>query len=336
MSKSTHFNYANVSNMLRVGGAGIHMLGGQSVTPDRVPNNWYPKTLPTATASAPQNSDVAALLDNLGRLVAVLTIQQSVFLANVYRTVQAGVVAGGTFSILNPANSTTYTSATTTSFFDQNIAIKEAVAVDVVNKNPSLTYDLALRLAIMTAAKIDAIIAAKYASLTISTVGTAATTPTPANLATQINLIPNTGEPILGFFLSATVQAYLNANPSQTQYNGSDPVIVPTGANKPIRLLASDAIVASTGNRNMVMTPSAFAFITADQGTSTGSAPQITPSGTVTIRASNFFDPEFGTQPQLSLQLVCGNTGSGAQTVYVNLLGNVIAVNAGNGGVVLS
>ena len=170
----------------------------------------------------------------------------------------------------------------------------------------------------------------------MAAVGTAATTPTAANLATQINALPNTGEPILGIFTPATVAAYLAANPSQTANNGSQPIIVPTGANKPIRLLASDNVTVSAGNHNVVMTPSALAFVSADLGSVTGAAPAITPSGTVQIRASNFFDVEFGTQPQLSLQLVCGNTGSGVQTVYVNLLGNVIAINTGNGAVVLS
>ena len=331
MSKPTHLSHAVVQHVLRVGGVGAHALGGQGVTADRIPNNWYPVNLPKASAGTPQNSDVATLLGNLSKLVAMLTIQQSVFLANSYRTVQTGVVPGGTFTLNG------VTSGAITTMFDQNIAIKEAVAVDVVNKNPALTYDLALRLSIATAKQIDTIIASKYASLTgAAAVGTAGTTPTAANLTTQINALTNTGEPILGIFTPATVAAYLTANPSQTANNGSQPLIVPTSANKAIRLLASDNIAVSTGNRNIVMTPSAFAFVSADLGTNQGSAPVIVPTGTVAISASNFFDPEFGTQPQLSLQLVCGNTGSGAQTVYVNFLGTSLAVNPANGAVVVS
>lgn len=335
MGKSTHLSSANVAKMLRVGGVGAHALGGQSVTPDRVPNNWYPVNLPSATAATPQNSDCSTLLDNLSSLVALLTIQESVILANVYRTMQTGVVAAGTFSLTPPGQSTV-TSAATTSWFDQNINVSEAVAVDVVNRNPALTYDLALRLAIKAGQQIDKQLAAKYASLTVATVGTAGTAPTAANIATQINALPNTGEPIFGHFLSATLATYFGTYPNQTQNNGSAPYVTPTGANKQIRLLASDQITAATGNRNLVMTPSAMAFVSADQGNSLGSAPVINPSGTQIIRAANFYDVEFGTQPQLGLQLVIGNTFSGAQTVYLNCLGAAIVTNPANGGVVLS
>ena len=336
MGKSTHILNCTVPHVLRVGGAGAHALGGHSVTADRVPNNWYPQNPPAATAGTPQNSDCATLLDNLSKLVALFTVQQSVFLANVYRTVQPGVVAGGTFSVYNPATSANVTSGAATSLFDQNVNISEAVAVDVVNKNPSLTVDLALRLAVKTAKQIDSQSAALYTALTVASVGSSGTTPTAANLATQINALPNTGEPILGFFTPATVAAYFSANPSQTVQNGNSSLIAPTGANKLIRMLASEAIVASTGNRNIVMTPSALAFASADQGASLGSAPVINPAGTQIVRVSNFFDVEVGNQPQLSLQLVIGNTGSGVQSVYVNYLGAAIALNPGNGATVLS
>ena len=335
MGKSTHFSSANVAKQLRLGGVGYHQLGGQSAKADRVTDNWFPVLLPAATAGTPQNSDCATLLDNLSQLVSLFTIQQSVILSNCYRTIQSGVVAGGTFSITPPGRSTV-TSGATTSWFDQSINISEAVAVDVVNKNPSLTVDLAMRLAVKAGQQIDKQLAALYASFTIATVGTASTTPTPANLTTQINLIPNTGEPILGFFTSGTLASYLATNPNQTNYNGTQALIQPASANKQIRLLASDNITASTGNRNIIMTPSALSFVSAPLSLSTGSGGGLTVSGTTIIRASNWYDVEFGQQPQLALQLIMGNTGSGVQTVYVNCLGAALCTIPANGAVVLS
>lgn len=351
MGKSTHLPNLT-SNYVRVGGAGKHLLGGQPIPPPRVPSNWYPNKLPAASAGTPQNSDVATLLDSLSPLVAMLTIQQSVFLANVYRTVQVGVVAGGTFKVNSVA------SATTTSWFDQSISISEAVAVDVVNKNPALTYDLALRLATQAARQIDKQIAAVYAGFTtIAAVGAQGTTPSAANLVTQINALPNTGEPVLGVFnsqIAKTTSSFQTSSVlsallvllaeqvgygSETAHNAHAPLFN-VGANKLIRLMASDN-VAMTGtttqtSQNLVFLPSGLAFASADQGTSTGSGGGIAPSGTVAIRASNWFDTEYANQPQLSLQLVCGNTGSGVQTVYVNCLGAGICINAGNGAVVNS
>ena len=333
MGKATHLSNLTVPHVLRVGGVGAHALGGQSVTPDRVPTNWFPVNLPITSAGTPQNSDVATLLENLSKLVALLTIQQSVFLGNCYRTVQSGIASGGTFSLT--ANGSTVTGVAN-SWFDLNIPVSEAVAVDVTNKNPSLTYDLALRLAVKAAAQFDKQMAAKYASFSVAAVGTSGTTPTPANLATQANALPNTGEPIIGAFAPATAAAYLTANPSQTVQNGGMGFVNPTGSNKLVRLLASDNIAVSSGNRNLLFLPSSMALVSTDMGTITGAAPAITPSGTVQIRASNFVDVEFGTQPQLSLQLVCGNTGSGVQTVYVNALAAALVMNAAAGAVVVS
>jgi hypothetical protein len=331
MSKSTHFGTATVTNELRIGGTsvGVAGRGGQPVAAARVPTNWYPTNLPAATLGAPQNSDCLALIGALAKLVPLLAIQQSVILANSYRVVQSAVVAGGTFSVNAIA------SPATTSWFDQNISVKEIVPIDVVNKNPTLLFDLAMRLAIKTGAQCDKQLAALYASLTIASVGASGTTPTAANLTTQINLVPNTGEPIIGFFNPATLAAYLAANPSQTLSNGSLPVVTPSGANKAIRLLASDQIAVATSNKNFVATPSTFVFASADQGLSTGSGGGIAPSGTLSVIGGTYRDPETAT-PQLTLQFVIGNTGSGVQTVYVNCLGAAICINPGNGGLVLS
>jgi hypothetical protein len=347
MSKSTHLTFETVTQELRIGGL-AGGKGGQPVLPSRVPTNWYPVNLPAATAGTPGNSDCATLLDNLAKVIALLTIQQSVVLANCYRTVQAGIVAGGTFTVNNVA------SAATTSWFDQSINVKEAVAVDVVNKNPALAYDLALRLAVKAAAQIDSQLLALYAGFTsIAAVGAQGTTPTTANLATQIAALPNTGEPILGAFNSrlaltsstpqsaSVLQNLLALCMAGTQSVQNDnAVLFQAGtAVKLFRLLASDQ-VTMTGtttqtSHNLLFLPSGLAFASADQGTSLGSAPAITPSGTQIIRSATYNDPESAT-PQLNLQLVIGNTGSGVQTVYVNCLGAGIVVNPGNGAVVLS
>lgn len=332
MDKATHLDYLSVRGDLRIGRVGGN--AGQSVLQGRVPNNWYPRNPPIASNGAPLSSDIIALLNSLSPLVAYLTIQQSVFLALSYRAFQAGVASGGTFTIDG------VTSAAASSFFDANISVSEPVAVDVVNKNPTLAYDLALRLATLTALQIDKQIAALYASFTAAAVGTGNTAPTAANFATAIGELPNSGEPIFGVVVPASVATMFSSGvPTtglQTMYNGQAPIIS-VGASRTLHLLASEAVAvtASTTRHNLLITPSAFGYATSDLGTVTGAAPAITPSGTLFTRPSIYRDPEFGT-PQLDLQLVVGNTGSGAQTVYVNVLGAPVVLDVTKGVVVLS
>lgn len=351
MSKSTHLSSATVQNELRIGGVTASGLGGQPVALARVPTNWFPVNLPIASAATPQNSDCLTLLNALAKLVPLMTIQQSVVLANCYRTVQSGVVAGGTFTVNSIA------SATVTSWFDQSISIKETVPVDTINKNPTLTYDLALRLAVKAAAQIDKQLLALYAGFTsISAIGTQATTPTPANLATQIALLPVTGEPIFGAFTSqlgqtsstlatvSTIAAMLGAVVGvgdQSDQNGNAPIFLPTTAARPIRLLASDNVkftgTTTTTSHNVLWLPSGLAFATADQGTSLGSGGGVNPNSGAnqSIVGGTYRDPETAT-PQLSLQFVIGNTGGGAQAVYVNCLGAGIVINVANGAVIIA
>ena len=289
--------------------------------------------------------DVNTLFGHILPMVARFAIQQSVFLAHSLRIVQGGVVPGGTFSFNGVS------SAAATSLFDQNISVSEALPLDLVNKYPSLALDLALRLGAVAGRTIDKMIAATYASLTAaSAVGASGSTPTAANIAAQINALPVTGEPVIVVLTSATRAAFLAANPSsvgfQADANGQAPLVQIAGATRLCRLLASDEITASSGNRNLVFLPSAFVFATADLLGSYGSAPVITPGGTVTSVASTYTDPEYGMSalaglpgtgaPQLTLQLVIGNSGTGNQVVYVNMLGAPIVANPGRGAVVLS
>lgn len=335
MSKSTHLSYLSVLAELRNGG--VTGKGGQQVLPSPIGANWYPLNPAAATASTPKQSDVNALLDAIAPLVARLTVEYSVGLALSYRFVQSGIAAGSAFSIVLPSGST-ITSSAATSWFDQNISVSEAVAVDVVNKNPSLAYDLAVRLAVQAAWQIDKAIFAKHASLTGgSAIGTATVTPTTANFATAVGEMPVTGEPIFGILATATRSAYFAANtPSGSQsYVDHQPVLINVGAARPIRLVSSDQIAVSSGNRNLVILPSAFGFATASLGASLGSAPVIAPSGVQSIRGTVYKDPETA-KPQIAMQLVCGNTGSGAQTVYVNILGAPLVLAPANGVVVLS
>lgn len=332
MSKDTHLNFLNVGTDLRIGR--VRGYAGQSVLPGRVPSNWYPRNPPLATAGTPLASDINALLDSLSPLVAYLTIQQSVFLSLAYRAVQAGVLSGGTFTVGGVV------SAAANSFFDANINVSEPVAVDVVNKNPTLAFDLALRLATLAALQIDKQIAALYASFTATVVGTGNTAPTAANFVTAIGELPNSGEPIFACVIPASVATIFSSGVPltglQTFYNGQAPIIG-VGATRSLHMLASDAVAvtASTTRHNLLIQPSAFGYGSADLGGVTGAAPAITPSGTLFTRPSVYRDPEFGT-PQLVLQLVVGNTGSGVQTIYVNVLGAPVVLDVTKGVVVLS
>jgi hypothetical protein len=332
MDKATHLNFLNVGNDLRTGR--VRGQAGQSVLQGRVPSNWYPRNPPIATAATPQASDINALLDSLSPLVAYLTIQQSVALALAYRTVQPGVISGGTFTVGGVV------SAAANSFFDANINVSEPVAVDVVNKNPTLAYDLALRLATQAAIQIDTLFFALYASFTNASVGTGNTPPTAANFATAIGELPNTGEPIFALVRSLSVATIFSSGipltGQKTFYNGTAP-IVGVGATRPMHLIATDevAVTASTTRHNLLVLPSAFGYGSADLGSVTGVAPAITPSGTLFIRPSIYRDPEFGT-PQLAMQLVVGNTGTGVQTIYVNVLGAPVVLDVTKGVQVLS
>lgn len=330
MPKATHLGYATVNAELRVGGAGSK--GGQGVLANEIPANWYPQNPPTASLGTPKTSDVTGLLNAIGPLVARLAVQYSVALASGFRFVQAGIAPGGTFSFAPPSTGiAVFSAANITSWFDQNINVSELVAIDVVNKNPSLQYDLALRLAIQAAYQIDKASLGNYAAFTNAAIGTAAVTPTQANVVAAIAALPNTGEPVLGIFLTATLKAFYTANGglvgSQTQFSSAAPLYQAGAAGtRPIRLYASDAVAASAGNRNLVLLPSASAFGSADLGLTLGAAPVIAPGGVLSIAGASYRDPEVSNALQLMLQLVVGNSGSGVQRVYVNLLGAPIAL----------
>src|SRR5579875_2203233 len=148
MAKPTRLTELSVRNA-RLGGVPITNKGGQPLWPGRVPSNWYPVNQPSASNGTPSNADCQTLLNTLAPLVAKLTIDQSLMLPLVYRTVQPGVTpASNTFTVNGQ-------SATATSLFDGDWNLSETVPVDVINKNPALAFDLALRLAAQTANRID-------------------------------------------------------------------------------------------------------------------------------------------------------------------------------------
>lgn len=323
MAKMTHLPRL-AAQELRLGGVPVSLKGAQAIAQVKVPSTWYPVNLPSASNATPLASDCQRLLNTLAPLVADLTIRSSVVLSSAYRTVQTGVVAGGTFTAGG------VTSATANSWFDSAIRIGEAVAVDVVNKNPALGYDLAVRLASQAAGYIDKLMLALYAQFTTAAIGTASTVPSAANLATAVADLPVTGEPALIVMLSATRAAMVLAGLS-AQADVTDRSILIGGSTtgtpvRPYRVFASDNVAASSGNRNLALLPSAYAYVSADMATSFGASGQpgfIT--GTVFQEASVAVDPERATN-QLAMQLVIGNTGSGNQTVYVNVLGAPIVL----------
>jgi hypothetical protein len=337
MGKSTHFSHSS-SQFARLGGVPVSQKGAQDIQPNGVPSNWYPVNLPSATAGTPQNSDCLKLLNSLAPLVAKLTIQQSVALALAYRTVQSSVALGGNMTV----NGVT---AASTTFIDAGLKVGEQVAVDVVNKNPALTYDLAVRLGRMAAYELDAALLALYASASATTVGTAATTPTNTVVKSAIAELPVTGEPIFGLFLPATLTAMQSGSdllPGAYQSLQNDlPCMggvtgtAPAANGRMIRYLASENVVASSGNHNLALLPSFWALATADMGSNIASASLAFLTGTTQVVTSTALDPEFGT-PQLALQLIISNTGTGVQTVYVNTQYAALAVNPANAVNILS
>lgn len=332
---------------IRVGGVPDSTKGAQQVFPGRVPSNWYPVNLPSASNGTPTNADCRTLLNTLAPLVADLTVQQSVFLALSYRTVQTGVspsAAQVAFTV-NNVNSATTGGVQGKSLFDRNVNLSESVAVDVVNKNPALGYDLAVRLAQQLAFQIDKnYLVSLYGQFTNSAVTASAGdgSITEANLATAIGELTLTGEPLFlvvqgnpadtVMSLASIAGTFLSDNPAMS---GNGFCFVQTAAGTtPVRIIGSTAIVQTSGStttqHNILITPSALAFATADLGTVTGYNPSISPSGYVQYATSISKDPETGT-PQLAIQLVVGNTGSGNQSVYANFLGAGIVINPGRG-----
>ncbi len=336
MGKSTHLTHLT-SQFARLGGVAISHKGAQDIQPNGVPSNWYPVNLPATTAGTPSQADCLKLLNSLAPLVAKLTIQQSVALALAYRTVQPAIALGGNMTV----NGVT---AASTTFIDQSLKVGEQVAVDVVNRNASLTYDLAVRLGRMAAYELDAALLALYGSATGTTVGTAATTPTNTVVKAGIANLPVTGEPVFGLFLPATLTAMQGSNllPGAYQSLANDlPCMggvtgtAPAANGRQIRYLASENVVAASGNHNLAILPSFWALATADMGSNIANASLAFLAGNTQVVTSTALDPEFGT-PQLALQLIISNTGSGVQTVYVNAQYAALAVNPANAVNILS
>lgn len=323
---------------IRVGGVPDSTKGAQPVFPGRVPSNWYPVNLPSASNGTPQNADCRTLLNTLAPLVADLTVQMSVFLALSYRQVQT-VAPGGTFS-LNGATKTAY------SALDQSgsaYQCYESVPVDVVNKNPSLGYDLAVRLAAQAAYRIDKDLANLYGQFnTNSVVGTAGSgAVSSANLTAAAADLAGTGEPI-----------FLVVNPTTTtsiaaaQFVSDYPAMPGTGfvlalsalGATPVRVFGSPAVSVTAGGttttNNLMFTPSAMAYVTADLGTllgaTSGNWPSALTSVVPQVATSVSKDPETG-NPQLVMQLAIGNSGSGNQNVYVNWLRGPLIINNAHG-----
>lgn len=353
MAKPTHLTRLT-AQALRVGGVSSSIKGAQPVFPGRVSSNWYPVNLPAATNGTPTNADCLTLLNTLRPILADLVVQQSVLLALSYRTVQPGVAvtSSAVFTVNGVAQG-----GTTESLFDANTNISESVPVDVVNKNPTLAYDLAVRLAQRIAYEIDLTIGAvAYGSAGFSQTNTAlGTWQSGAITSTQITAgiadVKGAGEPIFlvvgtcgaaGGYTNPTVAAdgtLFTWDVTGEMGPGFSFVGNPTANTPLVRVLGSPAIhtggVGTPGPANLLLTPSAMAWASADMGNVTGGSPAITPSGTVQYATSISKDPETGT-PQMALQLVIGNTGSGNQAVYVNYLGIAICINPAHGVVIKS
>jgi len=350
MSKSTHLTALSVEHSLRLGGLKGSLKGAQPVWPGLVPTNWYPQNLPAATNGTPTNADCQNLLNALAPLVARLTIQQSLMLGLVYRTVQPGVVPSGdgsTFTV-NGATATGISSQ-----FDRANAPCESVAVDVVNKNPSLLFDLAIRLATQTAIQIDqTLLGNLYSGFSNAAVGTAQTTPTGSTLASAVTALAGTaGEPLFGVFAPGVLSAAATAGDATVEPPLGSPgralcslwtTGIGTSSVRLVRLFSSVFVpvtgVATQTQHNQLFTPSAMAYATTDLGTTLGYQAGVSytpPTGVILTATSTHNDPETAT-PQLCLQLVIGNTGAGAQAVYVNYLGAPVLVNPSHGIVIQS
>lgn len=311
----------------------LGLKGGQPLQPARNPSNWYPVNLPAA-AGTPTDSQCKFLVSELAQFVAEEVIRQSVMLPLVYRYVQTNVTIPAASVTATLPNGATGTGAMVASGSYDGFG--EAVPVDVVIKNPALTYDLGVRLAAQLAQFFDSKLLSLSASWTPAFVGVSGTPITRAVITSGIAAVPNTGEPLFlvtnpAAFAAMTIPAAYPALPTfidaatEVEFNPhtfefpNAPGVLGAAQQLP-RVFSSPMVPTGPPVLNQLFTPSGLALVTFDIGSNLSMLTGITPpalSGNGQIATSVARDPQTG-QAQLVVQVCMGNTGSGVQTVYLN------------------
>ena len=304
-----------------------------------LPYVYYTKPM-GATAGTPSTAQVTALCKNLASIVAREIARQSQVLSRVTLLPQQYPSTG--YSSQAAVYNYTFGSTAVALTASTRVTASDVAAVDLVLGNPTLTAEMARRLASTLTARIDSDVIGLWSQFTTNAApGTGGSANPITALGTGLALLTITGEPLYYFCIQSQMGltnagvdsvGVVNAGiyelaSANSMANGSAPTPSTGGPN--VWLIPSPR-VATTGSgtitaHNLLIMPSAIGFVfeVETNANNTCSTPNENCLGTA----------NFG---NIGVSVWALNSGSGVQTIYASVAyGAGVGINA-NGVVVKS